>query len=164
MLTDTGFYATGQITYVAPDASFQLFVRGVEPTSTGLTLGQIANVELTGNEKYYIYWMHNAFTQFLFNENSLVAGQDVAIGGPASGATNANDVTVKRIHLREWGFNGTISAAPNATNGTFTMKVNGFAGVLIPQQSRCIWEKSATSAMAWVNPASTAWRTPRRFA
>ena len=133
VLTDTGFYATGQITYVTPATSFQLFVRGLEPVNTGLTLGQIANVELTGNETYDIYWMHDELTQFLFNQSSLVAGQDVAIGGPASGATNASDVTVKRIHLREWGFNGTITAVPNATNGTFTMTVNGFAGVLIPQ-------------------------------
>lgn len=141
ILTDTGFYATGQITYVNPPppatgaaTSFDLYVRGLEPTNTGLTLGQIATVNLSGSENYFIYWAHNPLTQFLFNSSSLVAGQDIAMGGPASGAASASDVTVKRIHLRNWGFNGTIVAgSQSSTNGTFQMQVNGFAGVLIPE-------------------------------
>ena len=137
-LTDTGFYARGQITYVTqssgPASSFDLYVRGLLPTSTGLTLGQISTVDLNGSEKYYVYWMHNAFTNFLFNSNSLLAGQDISVGGPATGAANSSDVTVKRIHLRNWGFNGTIVAnSLNASNGTFQMQIKGFAGVLIPE-------------------------------
>ncbi len=141
ILTDTGFYATGQITYVNPPppatgaaTSFDLYVRGLEPTNTGLTLGQLATVNLSGSENYFIYWAHNPLTQFLFNSSSLVAGQDIAMGGPASGAASASNVTVKRIHLRNWGFNGTVVAgSQNSTNGTFQMQVNGFAGVLIPE-------------------------------
>jgi hypothetical protein len=138
ILSDTGFYATGQITYVTPAtgaaSSFDLYVRGLEPTNTGLTLGQLATVDLSGSEKYFIYWMHNPLTQFLFNSSALVAGQDVAVGGPASGAASASDVTVKRIHLRNWGFNGTIVAgSQSSANGTFQMQVNGFAGVLVPE-------------------------------
>ena len=141
ILTDSGFYATGQITYVNPPppatgaaTGFDLYVRGLEPTNTGLTLGQIADVSLSGSEKYFIYWMHNPLTEFLFNSSALVAGQDVAIGGPATGAASASDVTVKRIHLRNWGFNGTVVASSQSSaNGTFQMQVNGFAGVLIPE-------------------------------
>jgi hypothetical protein len=138
LLSDKGFYASGQVTYVTPATgaatSFDLYVRGLLPTSTGIQLGQIAQVNLTGSEIYGIYWMHNPFTQFLFNSSGLVAGQHVSIGGPASGATNPNAVTVNRVVLRNWGFNGTVVAgSQNATNGTFQMQVNGFAGVLIPQ-------------------------------
>jgi Domain of unknown function (DUF4382)/Domain of unknown function (DUF5666) len=138
ILSDTGFYAAGQVTYVTPASgaatSFDLYVRGLLPTSTGLTLGQIATVNLTGNEKFYIYWMHNPFTEFLFNSSAMVAGQHVAIGGPASGASNPDAVTVERIHLRNWGFNGTIvPGSQNAGQATFQMQVNGFAGVLIPE-------------------------------
>ena len=44
------------------------------------------------------------------------------------------NVTVKRVVLRDWGFNGTVVAgSENSSNGTFQMQVNGFAGVLIPQ-------------------------------
>lgn len=139
ILSDSNFYAAGQVTYVAetagqPATSFDLYVRGLLPTNTGLTLGQIAQVNLTGDEKFFIYWMHNPFTEFLFNSSSMVAGQAIAVGGPASGAANPDAVTVKRIHLRNWGFNGTIvPGSQNAGQATFQMQVNGFAGVLIPE-------------------------------
>jgi len=138
ILSQNGFYAAGQVTYVQPSSgpatSFDLYVRGLLPASTGLTLGQIATVDLTGNEKYFIYWMHNPLTEFLFNSSALVAGQHVSVGGPASGATNAGDVTVKRVVLRDWGFNGTIVPSTQSTSSaSFQMKVNGFAGVLIPE-------------------------------
>jgi hypothetical protein len=138
ILSQDGFYAAGQVTYVQPASgtatSFDLYVRGLLPTTTGLTLGQIATVDLSGNEKFFIYWMHNPLTQYLFNSGNMLAGQHVAVGGPASGAANADAVTVKRVVLRNWGFNGTIvPSSVNAANGTFQMQINGFAGLLIPQ-------------------------------
>jgi hypothetical protein len=68
----------------------------------------------------------------------MMAGQHVSVGGPASGAASASDVTVKRVVLRDWGFNGTVvantvAATATGVNGAFTMKINGFAGVLVPQ-------------------------------
>ncbi len=138
ILSQNGFYADGQVTYVTPASgaasSFDLYVRGLLPASTGLTLGQIAQVSLSGQENFFIYRMHNPLTQFLFNSSGLLAGQSVAIGGPASGATNPQAVTVKRVVLRHWGYNGTVvPSSLNTTNGTFQMQVNGFAGLLIPQ-------------------------------
>jgi len=138
ILTDSNFYATGQITYVTPSSgaatSFDLYTRALEPTSIPLTLGQIATVNLTGSEKYYIYAWDNPFTQFFFNANSLVAGQDVAIGGPDSGVVSESNVGVKRIHLRAWGFNGTVvPGSEDPGQNSFQMKVTGFAGVLIPE-------------------------------
>ncbi|MBX6360777.1 MAG: DUF4382 domain-containing protein [Acidobacterium ailaaui] len=135
ILSQDGFYASGQITYVQPSSgtasSFDLYVRGLLPASTGLSLGQIAQVNLTGNEKYFIYWMHNPLSQFLFNSGSLLPGQHVSIGGPASGASNPQAVTVKRVVLRHWGYVGTL--VPNSVKGnTFQMNVTGFAGLLVP--------------------------------
>jgi len=137
ILSQDGFYARGQITYVTPATgaatSFDLYVRGLLPTDTGLTLGQIATVDLSGSEKYFIYWMHNPISQFLFNSSALTAGQDVSIGGPASGAASASAVTTKRIVLRHWGFNGTVVAGSvDSSQGTFQMNITGFAGVLVP--------------------------------
>ncbi len=138
ILSQSGFFAAGQVTYVTPAAgdatSFDLYVRGLLPTTTGITLGQIATVNLSGNEKYFINWRRNALTQFLFNSSALLPGQHVSIGGPATGADNASDVTAKRIVLRHWGFNGTVVAGSrDPSAGTFQMKINGFAGVLVPQ-------------------------------
>ncbi|MGA2219428.1 MAG: DUF5666 domain-containing protein, partial [Terracidiphilus sp.] len=138
ILSQNSFYAGGQITYVNPSSgpatSFDLYVRGLLPASTGLTLGQIAQVNLTGSENYFIYWWHNPLSHFLFNSSLLLPGQHVSVGGPASGAANPDDVTVKRVVLRHWGYNSTVVAnSVNTANGTFQITVNSFAGVLIPQ-------------------------------
>lgn len=138
ILSQNGFYAAGQVTYVTPAtgaaSSFDLYVRGLLPTTTGVTLGQIAQIDLTGQEKYFIYWMHNPLTEFLFNSSGLLAGQSVAVGGSAGGAANGQAVSVNRVVLRHWGFNGTVvPGSINSSTGTFQMQVNGFAGVLIPE-------------------------------
>ena len=138
VLSQSGFYASGQVTYVNPSSgpasSFDLYVRGLLPTTTGLTLGQLATVDLGGSEKYSIYWMHGPLAQFVFNQSGLLPGQHISVGGPASGATTASAVTVKRVVLRHWGFNGTIvPGSVNSSTDSFQMQVNGFAGLLIPQ-------------------------------
>jgi hypothetical protein len=136
ILTQDGFYAAGQVTYVQPGtgaaSSFDLFVRGLLPTTTGLSLGDIATVDLSGNEKYFIYRMHNALTQFVFNSSGLLPGQFVSIGGPASDAANEQAVTTKRVVLRNWGFNGTpVAGSVNTGTNTFQMDIGGFAGQLV---------------------------------
>jgi hypothetical protein len=138
ILSQNAFYADGQVTYVTPASgaatSFDLYVRGLLPTTTGLTLGEIAQVNLTGSEKFFIYRMHTSLSQFLFNSAALLPGQDVSIGGPASGATNPNAVSVNRVVLHHWGYNGTIvPSSINTSAGTFQMQVTGFAGLLIPE-------------------------------
>jgi hypothetical protein len=78
--------------------------------------------------------MHGPLAQFFFNQGGLLPGQHVAVGGPATGAANAQAVTVKRVVLRNWGFNGTVMpASENAGNNSFQMQVNGFAGILLPE-------------------------------
>ncbi|MGO9435866.1 MAG: DUF4382 domain-containing protein [Terracidiphilus sp.] len=139
LLSDAGFYAGGQVTYVTPSSgpatSFDLYVRGTLPASTGVADGDIATIDLSGSEKYSIYWMHGPLAQFLFNPSGLLAGQHVAVGGPATGATSASAVTVTHVMLRDWGFNGTVVAGSEDTSAsTFQMQVNGFAGLLIPEK------------------------------
>jgi len=139
LLTDTGFYAGGQVTYVAPPTgtatSFDLYVRGTLPASTGVADGDIATVNLSGSEKFSIYWMHGPLAQFLFNPSGLLAGQHVAVGGPASGAASASAVTVTHVMLRDWGFNGTVvPGSENSGNNSFQLQVTGFAGLLIPEK------------------------------
>jgi hypothetical protein len=140
VLTDSNFYSTGLMTYVTPAtgqaSSFDFYVRGGEPTQlTDVQLGGIAQVNLTGNEKYGIYWMHNAFTRLLFNASALTPGQEIAVGGTDAEATPSTGtaINVNRIHLRDWGYNGTIVAgSQNSGQGLFQMQVTGFAGVVVP--------------------------------
>ena len=138
ILSQDGFYATGLMTYVNPSSgvasSFDLYVRGLLPSTTGLTLGQIAQVNLSGSENFFIHRMHDPLTEYLFNDSTLLAGQRIAIGGPATRATNPDAVTVKRVVLRCRGYNATVvPGSVNPSTGTFQVQVNDFAGLLIPE-------------------------------
>jgi len=150
ILTQDGFYAAGQVTYVQPSSGvasdFDLYVRGTLPASgDGVTDGQIAQVDLTGSEKFFIYWMHNQFTQFLFNPSALVPGQHVSVGGTLAGAANGNALSVKRVVLRNWGFNGTVVAnSVNTSSSTFQMNISGFAGLLVPGQPVTVFVAGGT--------------------
>jgi Domain of unknown function (DUF4382) len=136
ILSQNGYWAAGLITFVtpaqgAPASSFNLYVRAELPADTGLTLGQIANINLTGSEKYFIYRLHTPLTNFLFNSSLLVPGQHVSIGGPLSDATNPQAVTVNRVVLRHEGHTGEwVVGSTNTGNGTFSFDSNGLAGVL----------------------------------
>lgn len=136
ILTTDGFYASGLVTYVQPPSgvatTFDLYTRGTLPASGDDVMdGQITHVALTGSEKYFIYWMHNRFTQFLFNSSGLLPGQHVSVGGALSGAAS-QPISVQRVVLRNWGFNGTVAANTGSTTaGSFQMNVTGFAGQLI---------------------------------
>jgi hypothetical protein len=137
ILSQNGFYADGQVTYVTPATgaatSFDLYVRGLLPTTTSLSLGEIATVDVSANTNYFIYKLHNTFQQFLFSDSSMLPGQAVTIGGPASGVSGST-ATPTRVSLRHWGFNGTVTANTiNSSAGTFQMQVTGFAGLLVPQ-------------------------------
>lgn len=136
ILSQNGFYAGGLITYVDPPTGtaqdFDLYVRDVLPANTGFTSGQISTIDLTGNEKYFIYWMHNVFvnsrwSNIFFNASLLVPGQHISIGGPF---TNGQ-VTVKRVVLRHEGHTGTlVASSANTGTSTFQFNSNGLAGVL----------------------------------
>jgi hypothetical protein len=138
ILSQNGFYATGLMTFVNPSSgpasSFDLYVRGLLPSTTGLTLGDIAQVDLNGSENFFIHRMHDPLTEYLFNSSTLLAGQHVAIGGPATGATNPQDVSVKRVVLRDRGYNATVvPGSINPSTNSFQIQVNDFAGLLIPE-------------------------------
>ncbi len=129
------FFAGGLITFVNPPTNtatdFELYVRSVLPSGTGFNSGQISTINLTGNENYFIYWMHNSFrnklTSILFNSALLVPGQHVGIGGPFSNGA----VTVKRVVLLHEGHTGTwVVGSTNVGASTFQFNSNGLAGVL----------------------------------
>ncbi len=125
------FWAGGLVTYVNPPTGtatdFDMYVRNVLPSGTGFNSGQISNVILSGQEKYFIHWWHDNFGSFLFTSSGLVPGQHVSIAGPFSNG----QVTVKRIVLRHSGRTGSLVTGQTNTNaGTFEFNSNGLAGVL----------------------------------
>lgn len=130
------FWAGGLITFVEPPngtaTDFDLYVRSVLPANTGFNSGRISTIDLTGNEKYFIYRMHNQFvnphwSNIFFNSGLLVPGQHVSIAGPLGN----NTVTVKRVVLRHEGHNGAwVVGSTNPGASTFQFNSNGLAGVL----------------------------------
>jgi hypothetical protein len=131
ILSQDHFFAGGLVTFEEPQTGtatdFDLFVRSVLPSGTGFTSGQISTINLTGNETFFIYWMHNSFTNMFFNAALLTPGQRVSIGGPFTNGA----LTVKRVVLQNEGHTGTL--VPNSTNvmaHTFQFNSNGLAGVL----------------------------------
>jgi hypothetical protein len=136
ILSQDKFFVGGLITYVDPPTGtaqdFDLYARDVLPAGTGFSSGQISTIDLTGNEKYFVYWMHNIFvnprwSNLFFNSSLLVPGQHVSIGGPFSNGT----VTVKRVVLRHEGHTGTlVPGSANVGTSTFQFNSNGLAGVL----------------------------------
>ncbi len=141
ILTDSKFMAAGLITYVTPTSgqatSMDFYVRSVLPsTLTDAPLGGLAQVNISGNEKYSVLWMHNnPFTQMLFNASALTPGQEIAVGGTDAEATpsSGSAITVNRIHLQDRGYNGTVVAgSQDQGQGSFTMTITGFAGTVVP--------------------------------
>jgi hypothetical protein len=135
ILSQDGYWAAGLVTNVTPAQGaangLNMYVRAEVPADTGLTLGQIANVNLTGSELYFIYKLHTPLTQFFFNSSLLVPGQHISIGGPLSGAGNPQSVAAHRIVLRHEGHTGEwVVGSTNTGNGTFQFNSNGLAGVL----------------------------------
>jgi hypothetical protein len=140
LITDSKFYARGLVTYVTPATgqatNLDLYVRATEPSSLAdVPLGSIAQVDITGKENYGIYWMHNAFTQLLFNSSALSPGQEIVVGGTEAEATPATGtaITVNRIHLENWGYEGTVvNGSQSSAQGLFQMQITGFAGQVVP--------------------------------
>src|SRR5713226_224315 len=131
ILSQDKFFAGGLVTFVNPPTNtatdFDLYVRSVLPSGTGFTPGQISTIDLTGSEMFFIYWMHNSWTNHFFNAGLMVPGQHVSIGGPFVGGA----VTVKRVVLRHEGHTGTLVAnSVNLGASTFQFNSNGLAGVL----------------------------------
>ncbi|HUZ05700.1 MAG TPA: DUF4382 domain-containing protein [Acidobacteriaceae bacterium] len=135
VLSQSGFYAGGLLTYVNPASgaatNFNMYVRSTLPTGTGITLGQIANVNLTGTEKFYIFRRHTPFSQFVFNSSMMIPGQHVTVGGPASGAANAQSLSVERVVLHPSGISGTVVAGSvDPSTSSFQMTADGLKGIL----------------------------------
>jgi hypothetical protein len=131
IVSQDSFFAGGLISFVDPAtgaaSDFDLYVRNVLPSGTGFQSGQISTINLTGNEKYFVYWWHNKFTNLFFNSSLLVAGQHVSVGGPISNGA----VTVKRVVLRHEGHNGAwVVGSTNVGASTFQFNSLGLAGVL----------------------------------
>ena len=138
ILSQNGFYATGQVTYVTPATgtatSFNLYVRGLLPTTTSLVLGQIATVDVSSNTEL----LHLPGAQHA-QPVPLQRQPTCWLASPSPSAARRPESPAPRSRPHAWCCATGASTAPSSQApstrlpGTFQMTINGFAGLLVPQ-------------------------------
>ena len=135
VLTQDHFIADGLITNVqaptATDTGIGLFVREALPANPGFPPDTIDSFDLPANARYLIYRLNLPITQLLFNSQSLIAGQNITVGGALSNSS----LTVKRVVLHRQGVYGPwipgSTVVQNGNAGTFQITEQGVVGVLL---------------------------------
>ena len=111
ILSQNGFYASGLVTYVTPAAgtatSFDLYVRGLLPTTTGLSSAR-SGKSISPARKTSSSARHNPLTQFLFNSSLYAARSGRRHRRTRQRRSQPQAVATKRVVLRHWGYNGTV--------------------------------------------------------
>jgi hypothetical protein len=138
VVSTDGFYLEGLLTSVRqspPNTQIDVLVRREVPAlSSGSSLaeGQIITLNLNGSEKYRVRLFGFSIGTRLFDQNNLVAGQQIAVGGVVN--SNQTSLTVHRVVLEPQGQIGTW--VPGSTNivggntGNFKLTDDSLAGVL----------------------------------
>jgi Domain of unknown function (DUF5666) len=135
VVSTDGFFLEGLITDVRPSSgpatAIDVLVRRELPvlSSGPLAEGQIITLNLNGTEIYKVRLFGLLFSTFLFDNNDLVRGQQVAIGG-----MTGSSLTVHRVVLEPQGQLGNwVPGSTNVVNGNqgnFQFNDNSLAGVL----------------------------------
>ena len=137
VVSTDGFYLEGLLTSVRqspPNTQIDVLVRREVPalSSGSLAEGQITTLNLNGSEKYRVRLFGFSIGTRLFDQNNLVAGQQIAVGGVVN--SNPAGLSVHRVVLEPQGQIGTW--VPGSTNiaggntGNFKLTDDSLAGVL----------------------------------
>lgn len=133
--TERGF-VSGPIIAVTPSSgaatSVTILVSEELPDLTGATVGQPATLDVSQVTRYSIRNLDNWFTNFLFNNSTLVTGQRIAIGG----TINASGALVPvRVALQRQGVAGDLVlnsvVINNGNAGSFQIQNNGMLGYVL---------------------------------
>lgn len=139
VVTNSQAFISGRIVDVNPSsgpASTVTLLVGEElPALQGINVGFPITIDVTGVTDYDIRHFDNWFTQFLFNNSSMVTGQRIAIGGTLDTTTNPPTFVPQRIVLRRQGVIGDL--VPNSVNiisgnlGNFQVQNNSLFGYIL---------------------------------
>jgi hypothetical protein len=119
-----------------PASAADLYVRSELPDITGLADGQIATLALNGSENYRLANIKlPVITSLFFNNQTLVPGQAVAVGGVINTANGTTTLIPHRVVLERQGQFGTVTTSPTITSGnvgSFLLNDQSTAGILLP--------------------------------
>jgi len=112
--------------------SLTLLVREQIPAVQGISIGNTANVAISGTTIFDIYHLNLPITQMLFNSSKMVLGHAVAVGGTVDNTTNPPTLDADRVVLHRQGIDGmAVSGSINLNTGTFQLQNNGFWGYVL---------------------------------
>jgi hypothetical protein len=116
-----------------PVQTVTLLVGEELPDVPGVPVGTVATIDVSLVTNYSIRLIDNWFTNFLFNNTTLVPGQRIAIGGSIDAATSK--FVPSRIVLRRQGVVGDLvlnSVVINNNNaGSFQVQNNNMLGYVL---------------------------------
>lgn len=119
----------------APAQSITILVGEMLPTIPGAQIGLPLTLDVSQVQDYGISGIDNWLTNFLFNANSIVAGQRVAVGGTIDSSTNPATFVPQGINLRRQGVEGDLVSGSvvitSGNAGSFQIQNNGMLGYVL---------------------------------
>ena len=133
-------------TFPGTGAQVSLLVRNFVPDSiSGIQIGQLFTVNLTGNEDFFVRRHQMLTGNFAFNGCTLIPGQQLTVGGTLDTSVTPPTLTPVRVMDDEEGFFGfSVVASVNATDGTFQFTPDDVAGVLLAPNGGAATVKTGT--------------------
>ncbi len=130
-------FLSGRIVAVNPTTgpaqTVTLLVGEELPAISSIQVGFPATIDVTGVSDYDIRRFDNWFTNFLFNNTSLVVGQRIAMGGTID--TGTGNFVPRRIVLRRQGVEGDLVQGSvnivSGNQGSFDVQNNRLMGYLL---------------------------------
>lgn len=129
-------FLEGPIIYVDPNGkNITVLVNEESAAIPGVTLERPLTLDISTVQRYSICGVDNWLTSFAFGANSLVVGQQVAIGGTIDNSTNPATFVPARIRLERQGVSGTLVTGSvtisNGNTGTFQLQNNALLGYVL---------------------------------
>jgi len=139
VVTTTQAFLSGRIVSVnpatGPASTVTLLVGEELPALQGINVGFPITLDVSNVTDYDIRRFDNWFTNFLFNDSSMVTGQRIAVGGTLDTTTTPPTFVPQRIVLRRQGVVGDL--VPGSVNiisgnlGNFQLQNNSLFGYIL---------------------------------
>jgi len=132
-------FISGRIVNVTPSSgaatSLTILVDEEVPALTGIPVGFPVTIDVSQVQIYDIRHIDNWFTNFLFNNTTLVPGQRVGIGGHLDTSQNPPVLVPKRVMLRRQGVEGNLVSGSvqivSGNQGTFQIQNGNLFGYVL---------------------------------
>jgi hypothetical protein len=137
VISPTKAFVSGRVVAVNPTSgpvqTVTLYVSEEMPALSTMAIGTIQTIDVSQVTQYEISFFDNWFTNFLFNDTSLIVGQRIYIGGAFD--SSSGTFTPSMISLRRQGVaGGLVSNSVNIVNdnqGSFQVQNSGLLGYLL---------------------------------